>query len=881
MRPSELRTEYLKNPLAVATKLPRLSWIPPFDQSAWQVVVSCDGQPTWDSGRVESSETSGIRYGGPALRAVSRYEWRVRAWSTAGAASDWSDLACWGTGPGGPGWEWETWDDRAPENDAPVSAWIALPLEADWQENAPPPSPLLRQEFRVEGEVKQAVLYVSALGLYEARLNGERVGDQVLAPEWTDYRQKVQYQAYDVTGQVVRGANAIGAILAPGWYAGRIGMAEDFANTSRGLYGRRMALIARLDIQLAGGGRQVIVSNRDWRGTTAGPIRGADLLEGETVDARRELPGWDRPGFDPSAWSQVRALKGPRLVAQANEPIRITRRLPARTVSVSAPGVYVIDFGQNLVGWCSLRVRGAAAGQEIVLRHAEVLNSDGNVYLDNMRGARPVERYLCRGAETETFEPRFTYHGFRYVEIAGLPAAPAPADVTACVLHSDAPESGTFECSNDVVNRILRAIQWTQRGNLHSTPTDCPQRDERLGWMGDAQVFSQTAIFNMDMAAFFTKWMGDVRDAQAEDGRFPDFAPHPYNPNQRFSGNPGWGDAGIIIPWNVYLNYGDSGILAEQFDAAARYIDWSLRGNPDLIWRNASQLTPLWYGDWLNSDTFVNLADFPTSGGRVPKEIYSTAFFARSTELVARIAAILGKSAEAERYAQLAERIRAAFNAAFVDAEGRIQGDTQAGYALALNFDLLPEPLRPLAARHMLAALAPFGGAPSTGIQSTVRLMRELSRWGYSEQAYAILLRTEMPSWGYMVENGGTTIWERWDGWVKGRGFQDPGMNSFNHYAIGAVGEWLYRVAGGLNPDEAEPGWKHFFVRPVPGGGLTWAKTSYRSIHGLILSEWHLAGGQMTLEVEVPPNTRATVVLPGGLPQEVGSGNHQFTAVIP
>jgi alpha-L-rhamnosidase len=381
--------------------------------------------------------------------------------------------------------------------------------------------------------------------------------------------------------------------------------------------------------------------------------------------------------------------------------------------------------------------------------------------------------------------------------------------------------------------------------------------------------------------------MADVRDAQAADGRLPDFAPHPYDPNQRFSGNPGWGDAGVIVPWNQYVNYGDERILADQFDAARRYIEWSLANNPDLIWRNAASLSPLWYGDWLNADTFANLPNIPKTGGEVSKEIYSTAFFARSTELTSRMAAVLGKDAEARDLAELAARIRAAFNAAFVDADGRIAGDTQAGYALALNFDLLPDPLRPAAARHMVAALEPYNGAPSTGIQSTVRLMLELSRWGYHDQAYAILLRREMPSWGYMVEHGGTTIWERWDGWVEGRGFQNPGMNSFNHYAIGAVGEWVYRVVGGLNPDEHAPGWKHFFVRPVPparrslgeggGGGPSHAATTYDSIRGAIRSAWRIRDGQFELEIAVPPNTTATVELPDGtVHDQVTAGKHNF-----
>ncbi len=498
-----------------------------------------------------------------------------------------------------------------------------------------------------------------------------------------------------------------------------------------------------------------------------------------------------------------------------------------------------------------------------------MLNPDGSLYRDNLRGAPQVDAYICRGKGDEVFEPHFTYHGFRYVEVAGLPYRPEPADLTGCVVHSDVPPAGQFECSSPLLNKIMAAIQWTLRSNLHSTPTDCPQRDERLGWMGDAQVFAQTAMFTRDMAAFYTKWARDMREAQAADGRFPDFAPQPYDPDQRFSGNPGWADAGVIVPWLQYINYGNRDLLEEQFEAAKRYINWIVANNPELIWRNASQLAPLWYGDWLNADTFADLAGMPRKGGEVPKEIYSTAFLAHSTHLVARMAAVLGHARDAARYEHLAARVRLAFNRTFVAKDGGIQGDTQAGYALALNFDLLPEKLRSLAAGRMVAALAPYDGSLSTGIQSTVRMMIELSRYGYHAEAYALMTRTTIPSWGYMVEHGGTTIWERWDGWVEGRGFQDPGMNSFNHYAIGSVGEWMYRVIGGLNPNPATPGWKHFTVHPVPGGGLTWAQVAYNSIRGRIRCRWEKTAVGLVIQLEVPTNTTATVFVPAGEETEV------------
>ncbi len=893
--PGQLRCEYLVDPLAIDADRPRLSWtIACADpdrrgvrQTAYRIVVTCGTDAiVWDSRRVKSDETLHIRYAGKPLAAGEQYRWKVRAWDERGVASSWSASATWTMGVWGSGWSHEKPLDAPPP--AVAAEWIGAPLADVWNERQSLPATMLRKAFRLAGRPARAVLYASALGLYELRLNGRRVGDCVLAPEWTDYRQKVQYQGYDVTALLRTGENVLGAQLGAGWYAGRIGMAQSFAGIWRGLYGRRLALIAQLRIERPAGRRQVVVTDGSWRCTTEGPIRSADLLDGEAYDARREMAGWDAPGFDERAWAKVSILNGPRLVAQPNEPIRITRRL--RPVAISAPraGSFIFDMGQNMVGWVRMAVRGRA-GAKLRFRYGEALNADGTLYRDNLRGAPQIDTYTCRGDGQEVFDPHFTYHGFRYVEVSGLASAPSLDDLTGCVLHSAAPEAGPFESSSVLLNKIMSAIQWTQRGNLHSTPTDCPQRDERLGWTGDAQVFSQTAMFNMDMAAFFTKWVRDIREAQAADGRFPDIAPHPYDPNQRFSGNPGWGDAGVIVPWRMYVNYGDAGLLAEQFEAARRYVEWAAASNPNLIWSNASQMTPLWYGDWLNADTFANLQDFPKKGGALSKQIYSTAFFAHSAQLVAHMAAVLGRRADEKRYGDLARRIRDAFNRAFVDRTGRIQGDTQAAYALALNFDLLPPGVRARAARRMVAALEPYKGSLSTGIQSTVRMMLELSRYGYHDAAYALLTKTTIPSWGYMVEHGGTTIWERWDGWVEGRGFQNPGMNSFNHYAIGAVGEWMWRAMVGINPDEAAPGYKHVFIRPVPPGpairewaNLTRVRGVYRSIRGPIESSWQIEGGVFKLTVSIPCNTTATVELPAKRtkPAHVGSGVWRFECSI-
>ncbi|MCC6444993.1 MAG: glycoside hydrolase family 78 protein [Armatimonadetes bacterium] len=854
LAPRQLRCEYLANPLAINTLHPRFSWevrdaSRGAMQSAFRVLVSgsletlrVDRGDIWDSGKVKSGQSIQVAYEGKPLEAGNRYYWKVRTWDRAGKSSPWSRAAFFGMGLLRPG------------------DWRALWIEHPQEDGQALPSPSMRKAFKVSGPVKRATLFASALGLYELRLNGRRVGESLLAPEWTDYRQRIQYQAYEVTSLLREGENVIGAALGEGWYAGRVGPASIVpGGPARGIYGPNPRLLAQLVVERADGTAEIIASDVSWRVTREGPIRSTDILDGESYDATRQMPGWDRPGFDDSSWSPAKTspLTGAKIVAQPNEPIRITRTLKPAALTEPAPGVFIFDLGQNMVGWIRMRLQGKR-GTAVTFRHAEMLNPDGTLYIANLREAAQTDRYIIRGRGREVFEPHFTYHGFRYVEVAGLERRPAQDDLTGCVFHSAAPEAGRFECSSPMLNRLWENIVWTQRANLHSSPTDCPQRDERLGWMGDIQAFSQTAAFNMDMAAFFTKWVPDIRDAQAEDGRFPDFAPHPFGPNERFSGAPAWGDAGTVVPWRAYVNYGDRRMLEEHFEAARRWVDYIRSRNPGLLWQNNRGND---YNDWLNGDTLIQQG-WPITGGAVPNEILATAFFAHSAETVAKMAAAVGKEAEAEAYRTLFEAIKSAFNIAYVDAEGRVREDTQAGYALALAFNLLPESLRPAAARHMAEGIRRYGDHISTGIQTTHRLMLELTRNGYNDLAYQLINNRTFPSWGYSIENGATTVWERWDGYVAGRGFQNPGMNSFNHWALGAVGEWMYRVILGIEPDESRPGFKHFTLRPRPGGGLIWAKGQYRSIHGNIEVSWRLEKGVFSLDITIPANTTATLYVP-------------------
>ena len=719
------------------------------------------------------------------------------------------------------------------------------------------PPAMLRKEFVVAGEVARATAYVSARGLYQLYLNGKRVGDHILAPEWTEYDKRIQYQTYDVTPLLHQGANSIAVLLADGWYAGRVGLAPP---PGRFIYGSCAQWLSQLEVTTTDDQTQQVVSDGTWRTTDEGPIRYADILDGEVQDARQEIPGWDRPGLDDSTWQSVHAepLGDATLVWQRNEPIRIVKELQPVALTEPKPGNYVFDLGQNMVGWCRLRLQGQP-GTHVVLRHAEQLNDDGTVYTANLRGAPQMDQYTARGGQEEVFEPHFTYHGFRYVEVAGLTERPQREDLTGCVFHSSAPIVGQFQCSNELVNQLMHNILWVQRGNMHSVPTDCPQRDERLGWMGDIQAFSQTAIFNMDMAGFFSKWVRDIRDCQLPDGRYPNFAPRAWARGQDMGmGVPAWADAGTVIPWRMYQNYGDRRILEEHFESAMRWVDYVQAQNPNLLWINNRSDD---YNDWLNGDTLI-LDGYPKGISAVPNEVLATAFFAHSTRIVAKMAAVLGRDTEVAKYTQLADAIQDAFNRAFVAPDGRIQGDTQAGYALALRFDLLPASLREQATAHLLEAIQKYKGHPSTGIQTTHRMMLELTRNGQHEEACRLVQLRTVPSWGYTIDMGATTIWERWDGYVAGRGFQDPGMNSFNHWALGSVGEWIWRDIVGINPLDEYPGYQQFVVRPQPGPGFTWAKGQYESIRGRILSDWRIEGDRFTLTLQVPPGATATVYLP-------------------
>jgi alpha-L-rhamnosidase len=729
--PTRLTCEYLEAPLAVESMEPRLSWVLESDQrsvmqSAYHVqaatsleLLEQDSADLWDSGKVAGRDSIQIQYKGRPLSSAEDVYWRVRVWTDKDKPSEWSEPGYWRMGL----LKTTDWQAR----------WVSHPREVnDAHDSDPLPAPVFRKEFELSKPVKRALVYVSALGVYELRLNGEKTGDHILAPEWTNYHKHLQYQVYDVSDQVSKGTNAIGAMVGDGWYAGRLGISHIVNKQHfRAHYGKKLQLIVQLDVTYEDGSTERIVTDPTWRTTDEGPIRKACLLDGETYDATKALTGWDTAGFDDSEWTPclVGDSVPAKLIAQPNEPIRVTEERSPIAIGEPAPGIYVVDFGQNLAGWCRIKLN-EKKGTRVRLRHAEMLQEDGNIYRTNLRmgtshdefGAEQEDVYICSGEAEEYYEPHFTYHGFRYVEVTGLESKLSREDIVARAFHSAPPMTGSFESSSELLNKLMSNIVWTHRSNMHSVPTDCPQRDERMGWMGDMLVFAQPACFNMDMAAFFTKWMRDIADDQADDGRFPDFAPHPYEPDKRFSGAPAWGDAGVVIPYRMYVNYADQRICREYFDEMRQWVDWIHRENPSLLWENNRNND---YGDWLNGDT-LKLEGYPTGGAEVPKDVFATAMFYMSTDMLAKMADIIGRDAEAREYSELANSIREAFIQAYVDHDGKIKGHTQSAYALALHLDLVPDNLREAAANHMIQRIRDYKNHISTGFHTTIMLMNEM-----------------------------------------------------------------------------------------------------------------------------------------------------------
>jgi alpha-L-rhamnosidase len=852
-----LRCEYRENPLGIDILKPRLSWVLAAGkrrgarQTAYRILVASSPAflrpgraDLWDTTEIKSDRSTHIEYDGKELRSRMQCYWKVQVWDESDRPSTWSQPALWTVGL---------------LNSADWHAnWIGLEEDSTRVQTSALPIPrYLRKEFAIEGKPLRATAYVTAAGLYEFHLNGQRIGNHLLAPEWTNYHKRIQYDTLDVTSILHRGQNAVGAILGNGWYCGL----WQCWPPRVGIYGKQPHLLMQIEIEYADGRKQRIFSDQSWRGTTDGPIRFAGIYEGETYDARLELPGWDKPGFDESLWRPV--TTGPsdetrrlgRPIWQRSEPIQQEKELVPISLTEPKPGVYVFDMGQNMAGWCRLKVD-LPAGCEITLLHNEVLNPDGTVYMDNLHaghlssGDRQILRYTGGGGGVQVYEPHFTYMGFRYVELRGFPRRPEKEMLTGIVFHTSAQIVGSFSCSSELVNRLAQNIQWSLRGNLMGVPTDCPSRDERCGYTGDSEFIMPTAVYNMNLAAFLNKWLVDLcEDSQYADGGFADRAPnYPLGVGPDFKAvedeNVGWGDGGIISPYVMFKTYGDLRVLRDHYPAMQRY---------------AQMLIDTSHG-YTRGPDHVNTGDWLNLGGNASDAVLGTVYYAYIFMLMTEIAQALGTKEDAIAYGDRAKKISQAFLDEFVDENGKIKDSSQTGYALVFAMGLVPPNLQEKMSLQFSESIAAFNYHLATGLMGTSHLLTGLHAAKRDDLASQLLLTETFPSWLFEVNQGATTIWERWDGWTPNKGFQWSGMNSFNHYALGSCGEYLYSVVGGICA--GMPGYKHIIIRPMCLNGFEWATVEYKSIQGLIRCGWKRTTAHLSVTVTIPPNTTATIYLP-------------------
>ncbi len=801
--PQNLRCEYLSNPLGIDVRQPRFAWGLDHTargqrQTAYQILVATqpglldqDKGDQWDSGKVVSEDSTQVVYSGKPLASGAAYYWKVRSWDKDGNASPYSRVA-----------QFE----------------MALLSAEEWKGQWIGGANQLRTEFQLAEAVARARVYICGLGYYELRINGSKVGSNVLDPGWTTYDKRVLYITYDVTPLLQRGGNAVGVMLGEGWYKAR-------------------ALLLQMNIELVNGKRLSVTSSPAWRGKD-GPITSDSVWDGEIYDATRETPGWDRPGFNDSNWAAAQVVKSPGgvLSAQMMPPIRVVDTITPVGLTNPQPGVYVYDLGQNFSGWAQLRVKGPR-GAAVKLRFSELLYDDGMINRETIRGAKARDTYILRGdGGLEVYEPRFTYHGFRYVEVTGFPGTPSLDSLRGRVVRSDVESVGSFAASKPLLNQIQRLIRWGQATNLHSIPTDCDQRDERLGWLGDAHVTAEEAMLNFDMAAFYTNFVRDIRDVQGADGSLTDTVPHRYGSRPA---DPAWGTAYPLLCWYMYEQYGDRRILEEHYEGLKKYVEFLRTKAPDNVLRYS------YYGDWVAIE--------PTPGGLV-----SDAYYYYDVQLLAKMAGILGKSADAQTYAQLAAQIKDAFNREFYDAKrGVYATGTQTANTLPLFLGLVPPEAKEAVGGKLFNDIVyQHDSHVTTGFIGVKYLFPLLSRSGLSDLAYDLATQTTFPSWGYMIANGATTLWELWH---KRTG---PSMNSHNHPMMGSVGAWFYQALAGINVEPEGVGYRRIRIAPQIVRDLTWVSATVETVRGTVSSSWTHSPGMITLEVMIPVNGDAKIVIP-------------------
>jgi len=841
---TNLRCEYLEAPLGIDALQPRFSWVLEcqkrgVSQTAYRILVASsekaledDRVDRWDSGKVESDESVNVVYEGGSLESGETYFWRVRVWDQDSTASLWSAVTTFQMGL----LEASEWE----------GAWIGA---ADGNISAP----LIRKEFSLDKEVVQAHAYICGLGYYELYINGEKVGDHVLDPGTTDYRKRVLYVTYNVTDYLQTGANTVAVMLGDGWFSSTE-MVEQSPVPLR-LYADRPQLLLQLNAKYANGTKASVFTDESWK-VSRGPITSNGIWNGESYDARLEQPGWKSPGFDDSAWDNAAVVDAPGgwLDSQLLPPIRVNKTLKPVALTEPRPGVYVFDFGQNLTGWPRLRVSGPA-GTEVVLRTAEITRPEmarmkgesdegvlGTIDPSPNRSAKAQDSYILAGkAGVEVYEPHFTYHGFRYVQVEGFPGKPTPGSLEARVVHSAVEPVGDFHCSNELINQIHHNTVWGQLSNLFSMPTDCPQRDERLGWMGDAHLSAEEAMYNFDMAAFYTKWLQDIKDAQLENGALPDLTPPHWMEFE--TGTPAWQVAYPLITWDMYRYYGDTRILEIHYPSVKKWVDYYGETAKDYIveWGR---------GDWVPP----KLTE--PDDGSLP--ITSTGYYYHGARIVAGMAEVLGKAEDAQSYTNLAAEIKKAFNARFLHPETNQYGTgSQTSNSFPLYLGLVPEDREEAVMENLVRDIVTEHDTHLwVGIIGTKALVEVLPAQGWGQLMYQLAVQTTYPSWGYMISHGATTFWERWGGYK----YFDAGMNSLNHIMFGSVDEFFYGDLAGIRP--ASPGYQLVTIKPQVVGDLESARAETKTVRGLISSIWARNGNTLTLEVIIPVNSRGKVSIP-------------------
>ncbi len=864
--------ENRQNPLGIDLVKPKFTWILASDkfnvnQSAYQIQVSNSEDfknPIWDSGKQQSDQSVHVTYAGPDLKSLTYYYWRVKVWDQNNSASKWSVIGKW---------QMALLD---------TSDWQAKWITANPESTTAKQSPILRTEFRISKEIKTATASITARGLYEAQLNGEKIGDAYFTPGWTSYNKRLQYQTYDVSKQLKQGLNTIGAQLGEGWYSSPLAWNDN-------IYGDKSALLLQVNVVYADGTSEVFGTDENWK-SSSGSIQYSEVYNGEFQDSRLNKENWSQSGNNEGIWLPVNVedFGFDNLIATYNEPIREHESFKPIEVIKTPEGDTVLDFGQNLVGFVRVRASGKP-GDTLKLDHAEILTRENNFYTDNLRAAKQQNTYVLNGSKNQVFEPTFSWQGFRYVRLHGFNGEINPDDFTAIALYSDMSKTGSFSTSNALLNQLQHNIEWGQKGNFLDVPTDCPQRDERLGWTGDAQVFASTAAFNMQVDNFFTKWMKDVAADQLDNGSVPYVIPQVLRDGD--SGSAGWADVATIVPWELYTHYGDRDILLDQYESMKAWVAYMQSQSTNYLWNKGNH-----FGDWL-----FYRPDDDTDGRAAITDKYLIAqcFFAHSTQLLANTAQVLGNNKDYQKYTTLLKNIKEAFLKEYVTPSGRLVSGSQTAYVLALNFDMLPIELRSQAADRLASNIRGYNYHLTTGFLGTPYLCKVLTRFGYHDLAYTLLMQKSYPSWLYPVTVGATTIWERWDGRKPDGTFQTPTMNSFNHYAYGAIGDWMYTELAGIQTEITPDGvgYKKISIRPHfenkyssedvknqnQGEPLTEVNASLETYYGAVESSWAIEQGQTVLKVAIPVNTTADVFLPEADSGKItvnGKALNSFRAII-